>query len=185
VIQSKWRWKPFWKIKAPPRCKVTLWLALNNKLLTWDNCLRRGWCGPSRCPLCKENQETIIHIFISCPCVGKVVQLIKDQLKTKANWDQGSLEDYFRTWIQDKTTTLYAGLPGIMIINIWWARNSVVFKDKTVPPKATAATSISQAEEFKTELRTSKQCFIVPPPIDYTIPWGFFDGASQGHSPSC
>jgi hypothetical protein len=66
-----------------------------------------------------------------------------------------------------------------MISNIWWARNSVVFKDKTVPPEVIAAISISQAEEFKTELRTSKHCFIVPPPIDYTIPWGFFDGPSK------
>jgi ribonuclease HI len=72
-----------------------------------------------------------------------------------------------------------------MISNIWWARNSVVFKDKTVPPEMIAAISISQDEEFKTKLRTSKHCFIVPPPIDYTIPWGFFDWASQGHPPSC
>jgi hypothetical protein len=81
--QLKWWWKPLWKIKAPPRCKLTLWLALNNKLLTWDNCLRRGWCGPSRCPLCKEDQESTTHIFISCPFAEKVACLIKDKLNSR------------------------------------------------------------------------------------------------------
>jgi hypothetical protein len=67
VTHPKWWWKPLWKLKAPPRCKLTLWLAMNNKLLTWDNFLRRGWCGPNKCPLCKENQETITHLFVSVP----------------------------------------------------------------------------------------------------------------------
>jgi ribonuclease HI len=174
-----------WKIKAPTRCKLTLWLALNNKLLTWDNCLRRGWCGPSRCPLCKEDQESTTHIFISCPFAEKVTHLIKDKLNSRADWNQGSLEECFRNWLQDITISLYAGLPSIMITNIWWERNNVVFKDKTVSPEVTTTLSLTQAEEFKTEPRSRKQRFIVPPPIDYTIPWGYFDGASQGHPPAC
>jgi hypothetical protein len=45
--------------------------------------------------------------------------------------------------------------------------------------------SISQEKDFKIELRESKSQIVIPPPIDYTIPWGFFDVASQGHPPSC
>jgi hypothetical protein len=69
-----------WKTKAPTRCKITLWLALNNKLLTWDNCAKRGWCGPNRCILCKENSESISHLFISCPYATQVMKLIKEKL---------------------------------------------------------------------------------------------------------
>jgi hypothetical protein len=126
--QLKWWWKPLWKIKAPPRCKLTLWLALNNKLLTLDNWLRRGWCGPNICPLCKEDQESTTHIFISCPFAEKVTHLIKDKLNSSVDWNQGSLEECFRNWIQDKTVSLYAGLPSIMITNVWWERKNVVFK---------------------------------------------------------
>jgi hypothetical protein len=32
-ISLKWWWKPMWKFKSPLKCKITLWLALNNKLL--------------------------------------------------------------------------------------------------------------------------------------------------------
>jgi hypothetical protein len=44
---------------------------------------------------------------------------------------------------------------------------------------------IIQEEEFKTELREIKSCIIIPPPIDSTVPWGFFYGDSQGHPPYC
>jgi ribonuclease HI len=184
VLHPKWWWKPLWKLKAPPRCKLTLWLALNKFFLTWDNSLRRGWCGPNRCPLCKGNQESITHLFISCSYAEKVVNILKEQLKAKANWNQGSVEDCFRTWIQDRSISLYAGLLGIMISNIWWARNNVVFKDKLVPPEVTMTISLSQAKEFKAKIRASKTRTMIPPLIDYTIPWGFFNGASQGHPPT-
>jgi ribonuclease HI len=31
----------------------------------------------------------------------------------------------------------------------------------------------------------NKQCTPILPTLDYDIPWGYFDGASQGHPPSC
>jgi hypothetical protein len=36
-----------WKIHAPLKIKLTVWLALTNKLLEWENGLKRGWIGPS------------------------------------------------------------------------------------------------------------------------------------------
>jgi hypothetical protein len=65
----------------PPRCKITLWIALNNKLLTWDNGLKRGWIGPGRCSLCKSNSESINHLFIFCPYAAQVMKTVKEQLK--------------------------------------------------------------------------------------------------------
>jgi len=56
---KKWWWSLIWKISAPLKCKITLWLPLNNKLLTWDNRLKRGWNGPNRCPLCKSHEQSI------------------------------------------------------------------------------------------------------------------------------
>ena len=116
---------------------------MNNKLLTWDNFLRRGWCGPNKCPLCKENQETITHLFISLSYVEKVVRTLKERLKAKANWNQGSIEECFIYLIQVISISLYEGLMGIMISNIWWDINNVVFKDKLVSPKVMVTISLS------------------------------------------
>ena len=40
-------WKKLWKAEGPLKDKLTLWLTLNNKLLTGDNLQKRGWIGPN------------------------------------------------------------------------------------------------------------------------------------------
>ena len=59
-------WKQLWKSKGPLNAKLTLWLTVNNKLLTWDNLQRRGWIGPNRCALCYSDEEVVSHLFNLC-----------------------------------------------------------------------------------------------------------------------
>jgi hypothetical protein len=40
--QKIWWWERSWKLHAPLKAKIVLWLALNNKFLTWDIELKRG-----------------------------------------------------------------------------------------------------------------------------------------------
>jgi hypothetical protein len=70
---------------------LALWLALNNKLCTWDNGLKRGWIGPSRCSLCKSEEETIYHLFITFPFSVQVWSLAKDNFTPDASWDKNTL----------------------------------------------------------------------------------------------
>jgi hypothetical protein len=63
--------------------KIALWLALNNKLLTWDNGLKRGWCGPNRCALYKSNDESVSHLFVTCPFADQVTNIVKDKLSSR------------------------------------------------------------------------------------------------------
>jgi hypothetical protein len=105
VSQPLWWWKPLWKLKSPLHCKLTLWLALKNKLLTWDNGLKRGWNGPNHCILCKSMEEFVSHIFIYCPYAGKVAEAIKHKLGANSNWSLGGLEDNFRTWMMDSSVS--------------------------------------------------------------------------------
>ena len=35
-------WKQLWKSEGHLKAKITLWLSLNNKMLTWDNLQKRG-----------------------------------------------------------------------------------------------------------------------------------------------
>jgi len=96
-VQPKWWWKSLWKCKAPIRCKLTLWISLNNKLLTWDNGIKRGWCVPNICVLCKTNVEIVSHLFISCPYTGKVTKTVKDRLNTEASWNKESVEECYKS----------------------------------------------------------------------------------------
>ena len=40
-----WWWMKIWKIPVPVKTILTLWLALNNKLLTWENLTREDSKG--------------------------------------------------------------------------------------------------------------------------------------------
>jgi hypothetical protein len=42
LAEKQWWWGPIWKLKAPLKSKIILWLAINNKLLTWDNGIKHG-----------------------------------------------------------------------------------------------------------------------------------------------
>jgi hypothetical protein len=53
-----WRYN-IWKWDLQLKIKLFIWLAAENKILTWDILQQKGWEGPSRCQLCKHNTEDI------------------------------------------------------------------------------------------------------------------------------
>jgi hypothetical protein len=50
----------------PPKCKFFVWLAIRNKCWTADRLQRKGLPHPVVCPLCDQEQETILHLLCSC-----------------------------------------------------------------------------------------------------------------------
>jgi hypothetical protein len=150
---QKWWWGLLWKSKAPTRCKISLWLALNNKLLNWDNYIKRGWCEPNCCILCKNDSESIDHLFIFCPYAAQVMKLIKEELDPKTSWNKGSLDENLKEWAMDRSVKLYANLPSLFVSSIWWARNSDTFKDKQIQPEITTLITLNQAVDFKEDVK--------------------------------
>ena len=67
-------WKKLLKSKGPFKAKLTLWLTLNKRVLTWDNLQKREWIGPNLCALCYSDEENVSHLFNLCSyaeCVWK------------------------------------------------------------------------------------------------------------------
>ena len=61
---EKFWWHNIWKWKVTSRILLLCWLAFENRILTWDNLLKRGFSGPNICPLCGLEEETIF-IYLS------------------------------------------------------------------------------------------------------------------------
>ena len=59
-------WRRIWKSWAPAKCKVFLWLAVQNRCWTADRLAKRNLRQPSLCPLCDQVEETIQHLLTSC-----------------------------------------------------------------------------------------------------------------------
>ena len=63
-MRGSWSW--VWRTKAPQRCKVFLWLALHDRLLTNVNRAKRGMTNDPLCPLCELEYEDTKHITRHC-----------------------------------------------------------------------------------------------------------------------
>ncbi|XP_057793009.1 uncharacterized protein LOC131009611 [Salvia miltiorrhiza] len=64
-----------WKAKAPFKAKMTAWRLLKGRLATTDNLLRRQVQLPNEeltCILCKDQAESIDHLFFSCQMTTEV-----------------------------------------------------------------------------------------------------------------
>jgi len=58
--------KSVWKTESLHEINFFMWTMLKGNILTTDNLKRKGIHGPSICPLCCNNEETIQHLFVSC-----------------------------------------------------------------------------------------------------------------------
>jgi len=59
------------------------------------------------------------------------------------------------------------------------------FQGQNNPLDVTTTITLNRAEELKEDLRQQKTRALPPPSIDYTVPWGYFDGPCQGHPQKC
>ena len=66
-----------WGFNMPHKLKCFTWLAVNRKINTWDSLYNRGWFGPNICCLCKNEAETVDHIFVGCSFVKKVIHSLE------------------------------------------------------------------------------------------------------------
>lgn len=117
-ISTIWQRK-FWKMNAPSKEKLHLWLVLNTKALTWDVFQKRYFEGPSMRPLCKCNNETNAHLLFSCG----YTKYVRGSLRTKYNvsdlWMEDSYTSSFNRFFMDNTLKAWRPLPFLVCWNIW------------------------------------------------------------------
>ena len=75
-----------------------LWLAMNNKLLTCDKLMKRGYMGPEICALCRGEEESCSHLFIMCSNTQEVWHLVLQDTIFKGYWGSESLATFFEQW---------------------------------------------------------------------------------------
>ena len=63
---SHFPWKSIWRSKALSRVVFFTWMAVLEKILTFDNLKKMNLIVINRCYLCKSNGETIDHHLLHC-----------------------------------------------------------------------------------------------------------------------
>jgi hypothetical protein len=68
-------WKAIWTSKSILKIDMFVWTLAHRSILIGENLRRRGWEGPSRCPLCIQEEETSDHLLLKCPFAKEVWNL--------------------------------------------------------------------------------------------------------------
>jgi hypothetical protein len=90
-------WSKVWQSVLWPKVSIFLWLTTQNHILTWDNLLKKGFIGPSRCTLCQQSEETMEHLLNNC----HYSQQIWDwgaQAMRRSKRNRGSIRDTLANW---------------------------------------------------------------------------------------
>jgi ribonuclease HI/exonuclease III len=137
-------WKNLWLLPSLPKIDLFCWSLLHDSILTWDNLSKRGWEGPSRCPLCACQAETSVHLFLLCPFALELWNLILGQLNVPL---PASVTSLFTSWVvlaPFSFTNLsllkhcWMWVPKVVCWKLWLERNSRIFRDIAGTPTQTA-----------------------------------------------
>jgi ribonuclease HI len=123
-----WR-KALWDWDCPLKVKLFTWLLLENKILSWEIVQCRGFSGPGICPLCKNQTETSLHLFMVCGFTIIVWRKIKTAIKYLGNWTgtNSTLVGCFKQW--NKMNKEFPTLPTLICWFTWKERNLVLFEN--------------------------------------------------------
>lgn len=164
-----------WNNKIPLRIGCFVWLAIQNKLLTWSN--RHGFNGPGICMLCLRDGEDLNHLFGSCVFFQFIWLLLRYVWKSLPAWELPStiknLEHCFDKSRGDTIIVFY------MLWEIWCTRNRLIFKGYQPCADMMLARIYTQHTGSTTPPDRDHLC---APPCTETstvYPFGFFDGAAQ------
>eukprot|EP00253_Pinus_taeda_P010868 PITA_10868 len=121
----------FWKATCPPKFIYFSWLVFYNKNLSWENLRKRSWHGPSRCPLCGNDEETNLHIFIKCTSSSRIWYALAHNFGFTLTVFY-SIHAAIIWWSRQKGNRRYLIL--IYLWMVWKWRNDIIFRNQFVPP---------------------------------------------------
>ena len=68
----EWWHHIIWKLKCPLKSILFMWLDLLGKIHVQEHLMKFLGTGPSRCALCKHEEEKICHIFVNCTYIQDI-----------------------------------------------------------------------------------------------------------------
>lgn len=129
-------WKSVWYSHCLPKVNFFAWLVLNNKILTGESLMKRGFKGPSCCCLCKFALETADHLLVDCAFSRSVLEIILRDVLSSFSIQNSEIEFYI-AWhenrpVKSHSEILHNNWHSILKFTwwaIWIARNCCIFKD--------------------------------------------------------
>ena len=150
-----WWWKQLWKLKCPGKAKLLFWAILENKAPTWDILQKRSFQGPGICALCRQEEETILHLFLQCRYTQAVWVEVCNLLGFTIGWQGETVIEAFHHWWSEQNIISFRATPCILAWGIWISRNKSVFQERRVSIDVVAAQIASTVLHFRAPVKSS------------------------------
>lgn len=120
-----------WTTTAPLKVRCFCWLVNKKAILTWDNLRKRGWVGPSLCPLCRHHEEDVNHILRTCPVSNYLWDVVKQWFGV--GWVPGEVSSCWGTWrvgsVRRNLRGAWDTVVAALLWSIWRERNNIIFRE--------------------------------------------------------
>ncbi|XVE48701.1 hypothetical protein DITRI_Ditri01bG0023300 [Diplodiscus trichospermus] len=113
-------WRQIWRIKAPQRVHVFIWLALHGRLMTNEERVKRSLTSNSYCSLCNQHPELVLHALRDCTAASSLWMSILGINGRNAIYSL-SLKDWFaKNFNGSVHDVLQEGWDARFALTIWW-----------------------------------------------------------------
>jgi len=106
---------------------------------------------------------------------------VLDVLSLSIRWHGQSVSEAWDLWRAASSDSKIHCLPLLVCWSIWLTRNGIIFRGKLARWPFITAKIITAYHELPDEDHTPTNQVVTPETIDITIPWTYFDGATQAH----
>lgn len=108
-----------WRVVAPERVKMFMWLVGNQAIMTDAERFRRHLAETDVCQVCKGGVETILHVLRDCPGMVGIWSRIVPARRRAGFFSQSLLE-----WVYDtlggRGDTQEDSWPTVFVMAAWW-----------------------------------------------------------------
>ena len=183
--------KSMWRVVAPERVRVFLWLVGNQAIMTNAERYRRHLSGTDVCQVCKGGVETILHVLRDCPAMEGIWSRFVSSTKRQAFFSMPLLEWLYRN-LYDNDAQNEIPWATTFALGVWWGwkwRCGNVFGDNRlwrdrVKFLRNLAREVMRAKKTEEESRARVQRVEIM--VGWTPPRGGWmklntDGASHGN----
>ncbi|KAL4343432.1 uncharacterized protein LOC107646667 [Arachis ipaensis] len=141
-------WKDVWRIRTPPRAVNFLWRLLHKSLLKKKNLNKRGINFSPLCPRCWEDTESKEHISRECWFARKFWFVSPFILRSETGIE---IFPDVKEWVKEMMENIQSEKRGLfctLLQQLWRAKNSLVFEEKSAPTEEEVQKSCMCFDEF-------------------------------------
>ncbi|CAA7040260.1 unnamed protein product [Microthlaspi erraticum] len=109
-----------WRIRAPERVRVFLWLVSNYGIMTNQERLRRHMSDTGICQVCKAGVESTLHVLRDCPAMSGIWRRIVPRGKQRIFFAIPLL-DWLYANLSEEAETGFGPWSTMFAVSAWWA----------------------------------------------------------------